>query len=84
VRLPLVAIAKRGNALVGILHKVLQVVSIAALEKAPLPELVARVDTTNVGCDTGNGWEIGRDPTTVGHALDRFRPGSTPVRSSVT
>ena len=43
----LVAIAKRENALPGSLHQVLQVISIAALEKAPLPELFAKVTTTN-------------------------------------
>lgn len=41
------AIAKRENALPGSLHQVLQVISIAALEKAPLPELFAKVTTTN-------------------------------------
>jgi hypothetical protein len=38
----LVAIAKRENALPGSLHQVLQVISIAALEKVPLPELFAQ------------------------------------------
>ena len=43
----LVEIAKRENALPGSLHQVLQVIFIAALEKAPLPELFAKVTTTN-------------------------------------
>lgn len=42
----LVAIAKKENALPGTLHQVLQVISIAALEKVSLPELLAKVDTT--------------------------------------
>ncbi|PTX96685.1 hypothetical protein DB354_08515 [Opitutus sp. ER46] len=47
----LVAIAKRENALPGTLHQVLQVISIAALEKVPLPELFAKLDTTNPSLD---------------------------------
>jgi hypothetical protein len=43
----LVAIAKRENALPGSLHQVLQVISIAALEKAPFPDLFAKVTETN-------------------------------------
>ena len=54
----LVAVSKRENALPGSLHQVLQVVSIAALEKIPLPELFAKSDTTNDGLDTGIQLEI--------------------------
>lgn len=54
----LVAIAKRENALPGSLHQVLQVISIAALEKIPLPELFAKFDTTNESFDTGIQLEI--------------------------
>lgn len=54
----LVAIAKRENALPGTLHQVLQVISIAALEKVPLPELFAKPDTTNGSLDTGIQLEI--------------------------
>lgn len=54
----LVAIAKRENALPGSLHQVLQVISIAALEKIPLPELFVKVDTTNGTFDTGIQLEI--------------------------
>jgi hypothetical protein len=43
----LAAIAKREKALQGSLHQVLQVISIAALERAPLPDLFAKVTTTN-------------------------------------
>lgn len=43
----LVALAKRENALPQSLHQILQVVSIAALEKVPLPELFAKTDITN-------------------------------------
>jgi hypothetical protein len=50
----LVAIAKREYALPGSLHQILQVISIAALEKVPLPELLAEVDTTNPDIDIGN------------------------------
>jgi len=42
----LVAIAKREKALPGSLHQVLQVVSISALEKVPMHELFAKLDTT--------------------------------------
>jgi len=54
----LVAIAKRENALPGSLHQVLQVISIAALEKLPLPELFVKIDTTNGALDTGIQLEI--------------------------
>lgn len=54
----LVAIAKRENALPGSLHQLLQVISIAALEKAPLPELFAKLDTTNESLDIGNQLEL--------------------------
>lgn len=50
----LVAIAKRENALPGSLCQVLQVISIAALEKVSLPELFAKVYTTNDHLDIGN------------------------------
>lgn len=42
----LVAIAKREMALPGSLHQILQIVSISALEKVPLPELFTKDDTT--------------------------------------
>jgi IS4 transposase len=54
----LVAIAKRENALPGSLHQVLQVISIAALEKVPLPELLAKFDTANETFNTGIQLEI--------------------------
>lgn len=54
----LVAIAKRENALPGSLHQVLQVISIAALEKLPLPELFAKINTRNDALDTGIQLEI--------------------------
>lgn len=54
----LVAIAKRENALPGSLHQVLQVISIAALEKISLPELFAKLDTTNDAFDTAIQLEI--------------------------
>jgi hypothetical protein len=54
----LVAIAKRENVLPGSLHQVLQVISIAALEKIPLPELFAKLDTTNDAFDRGIQLEI--------------------------
>jgi hypothetical protein len=54
----LVAIAKRENALPGSLHQVLQVFSIAALEKISLPELFAKLDTTNDAIHTGIQLEI--------------------------
>jgi hypothetical protein len=47
----LVAIAKREMGLPGSLHQVLQVVSISALEKIPLPELLAKDDTTDLDVD---------------------------------
>jgi hypothetical protein len=43
----LVAIAKHEMALPGSLHQVLQIVSISALEKIPLPELFTKFDTTD-------------------------------------
>jgi hypothetical protein len=54
----LVAIAKRENALPGSLHPVLQVISLAALEKVTLPEPFAKLDTTNDSSDTGIRLEI--------------------------
>lgn len=42
----LVAIAKREMALPGSLHQVLQIISISALEKVPLPELFTKDNTT--------------------------------------
>jgi hypothetical protein len=54
----LVAITKRENALPGNLHQVLQVISITALEKIPLPELFANIDTTNDASDPGIQMEI--------------------------
>jgi hypothetical protein len=42
----LVAIAKREMGLPGSLHQVLQIVSISAFEKVPLPELFKKDDTT--------------------------------------
>lgn len=54
----LVAIAKREYALPGSLHQILQVISIAALEKVPLPELLAKVDTTNLDIDIGNQLQL--------------------------
>lgn len=42
----LVAIAKRELALPGSLHEILQIVSISALEKVPLPELFMKYHTT--------------------------------------
>jgi hypothetical protein len=47
----LVAIAKRENALPGSLHQVLQVISIAALEKISMPELFAKNYTTEASFD---------------------------------
>jgi hypothetical protein len=47
----LVAIARQELALPHSLHEVLQVVSISALEKVPLAELFANVDTTKVTFD---------------------------------
>lgn len=54
----LVAIAKREMALPGSLHQVLQIVSISALEKIPLPELFAKDDTTSHNIGIGNQMEI--------------------------
>ncbi len=48
----LVAIAKREMALPGSLHQVLQIISISALEKVPLPELFTKDDTTECDIDT--------------------------------
>jgi hypothetical protein len=48
----LVAIAKREMALNNSLHQILQVISISALEKVPLPELLAGFDTTDDQPDT--------------------------------
>lgn len=48
----LVAITKQENALPGNLHQLLQVISIAALEKIPLPQLFAKIDTTKEQLDT--------------------------------
>jgi len=42
----LVAIAKRELALPGSLHQILQIISISALEKVPLPELFANCHVT--------------------------------------
>ncbi|MGH8016846.1 MAG: IS4 family transposase [Opitutaceae bacterium] len=50
----LVAIAKREMALPQSLHQLLQVISISALEKAPLPQLLASSDTTSDPLDTHN------------------------------
>jgi hypothetical protein len=50
----LVAIAKHEMALSNSLHQILQVVSISALEKVPLPELLAGFDTTDDQTDTPN------------------------------
>ncbi len=64
----LVAIATRENALTESLHQVLQVTLIAAPEKVPLPELFAKLDTTNDPFDTGiqlkirGFWSDGRRP----------------------
>lgn len=54
----LVAIAKREMALPGSLHQVLQIVSISALEKIPLPELFTKDDTTEPTIDTPIQMEI--------------------------
>ena len=54
----LVAIAKREMALPGSLYQVLQIVSISALEKVPLPELFTKDDTTETGFDTPIQLEI--------------------------
>jgi IS4 transposase len=42
----LVAIAQRELALPGSLHRTLQIISVSALEKVPLPQLVAKDDTS--------------------------------------
>ena len=47
----LVTIARQELALPHSLHEVLQVVSISALEKVPLAELFANVDTTKATFD---------------------------------
>jgi hypothetical protein len=47
----LVAIVKQELALPNSLHEVLQVVSISALEKVPLAELFAKLDTTRAMLD---------------------------------
>ena len=54
----LVAIAKRTQALPQSLHHILQVISISALEKVPLPELLADFDTTPAPIDTPNQLEL--------------------------
>jgi hypothetical protein len=54
----LVAIAKREKALPGSLHQVLQIVSISALEKVPLPELFAEDHTTDLTSNTPIQMEI--------------------------
>ena len=50
----LVAIAKRQMALPQSLHHILQVISISALEKVPLPQLLADSDTTITLSDIPN------------------------------
>jgi hypothetical protein len=54
----LVAIAKREMALPHSLHQILQIVSLSALEKVPLPELFAKDDTTDLDVDTPIQLEI--------------------------
>jgi hypothetical protein len=54
----LVAIARNQNALPGRLHQVLQVISIAAVEKIPLRELFAKINTTKEVFDTAIQLEI--------------------------
>jgi len=54
----LVAIAKRQQALPGSLHQILQIVSISALEKVPLPELFTKDDTTDIEFNTPIQLEI--------------------------
>lgn len=54
----LVAITKRETALPANLHQVLQIVSISALEKIPLPELFMKDDTTNLAVDIPIQMEI--------------------------
>jgi len=53
-----VAITRQELALSHSLHEVLQVVSISALEKVPLAELFAKVDTTNTIVDIPSRLEI--------------------------
>jgi hypothetical protein len=48
----LVAIAHRQLALPGSLHRTLQIISISALEKLPMHQLVAEIDTSNGLVDT--------------------------------
>ena len=43
----LVAIAKREYALPGSLYQILQIISISALEKVPLPELFTHFDNND-------------------------------------
>ena len=50
----LVAIAKREWGLPDSLHKILQVISISALEKVPLPELLADSEHIEDECDASN------------------------------
>ena len=54
----LVAITKHEMALPGSLHQVLQIISISALEKVPIPELFAEDDTTSAPFDTPIQLEI--------------------------
>ena len=54
----LVAIAKQESALPHSLHGILQVISISALEKVPLAELFANLDTTKIILDTPIQLEI--------------------------
>lgn len=54
----LVAIAKKEMALPGSLHQILQIVSISALEKVPLPELFAEDHTTDLTSNTPIQMEI--------------------------
>lgn len=54
----LVAITRQELALSHSLHEVLQVVSVSALEKVPLTELFAKVDTTNTMIDIPSQLEI--------------------------
>ena len=50
----LVAIAKREWGLPDSLHKILQVISISAFEKVPLPELLADSEHIEDECDASN------------------------------
>jgi hypothetical protein len=54
----LVAIAKREMALPNSLHQILQVISISAMEKLPLAELLTKVDITESDLDTHMQLEI--------------------------